>query len=66
MIKIYIRARIRCRVCVDTLSAMLTQSGEGRTEGVDDGGGLKRGGGRRWDEMRKWGVGQEEGKGGWN
>lgn len=33
-------------LCVDTLLAMLTQGGEGQTWGRDDGGGLKRGGGR--------------------
>lgn len=46
------------RACVVTLSAMLTQDGERR----DDGGGLKRGGGR--DETgRDWN--RREGIGGW-
>lgn len=51
MIKTYVHRYDR--VCVDTLSAMLTQSAEKGGQGEADGGGLKRGGGRWQDERRE-------------
>lgn len=46
-----IKAHRYGRLCVDTLLAMLTQGGE-RADKGDDGGGLKRGGGRQ--AAKRW------------